>query len=68
MARQQLAIGQLLDLDWNAAKEFGEEDYFEVRVEAVGVDWLVVRKSCGEALSVTFGSPEQFENFLDNLD
>lgn len=70
---KQLAIGQLLHLDWNTAKVMGDEavayddEGGAVRVEAVGVDWLVVRLACGLPMSATFDSPEQFENFLDNL-
>jgi len=69
----RLAIGEILYPGWNGAKELGDESvancFKGVRVEAVGVDWVVVRDvASGEVLSATFDSPEQLENFLDNME
>ncbi len=69
----QPAIGQLLHPEWNEAKELGDEDVAYncdgVRVEAVGADWIITRRvDNGKVLAATFDSPEQFENFLDNME
>ena len=50
-----LLVGQTIDLGWNGAKYFDEMlGYSEVRVEAVGVDWIVVRTSSGKAYATGF--------------
>ena len=50
-----IQVGQTIDLGWNGAKYFDEMlGYSEVRVEAVGVDWIVVRTPTGKAYATGF--------------
>ncbi len=52
----QLLPGDVIKLGWNGAKHLGDETvaYEQVRVEAAGADWVVVRTERGEALAATF--------------
>ena len=46
-------IGYQFKLGWNGAKQLGDtaKAYQEVRIEAVGTDWMVIRTEEGTALT-----------------
>ncbi len=52
----QILPGEVIKLGWNGAKLLGDENlaYGQVRVEAVGADWIVVRSEAGESRAATF--------------
>lgn len=52
----QLLPGDVIKLGWNGAKHLGDESlaYEQVRVEAAGADWVVIRTESGESMAATF--------------
>lgn len=52
----ELQIGQAITLSHNGSKILGSEliSYSQVRVEAIGTDWVVVRNDMGDAYAGTF--------------
>jgi hypothetical protein len=52
----QLLPGDVIKLGWNGAKHLGDESlaYEQVRVEAAGADWVVIRTESGESRAATF--------------
>tara|TARA_R110000744_G_C19357750_1_gene561058 strand:+ start:2503 stop:2718 length:216 start_codon:yes stop_codon:yes gene_type:complete len=52
----QLLPGEVIKLGWNGAKLLGDENlaYEQVRVEAAGADWVVVRSEAGKSRAATF--------------
>lgn len=52
-----LLVGQKIRLGWNGAKYFTESiAYEEVRVEAVGIDWIVIRDQNDNAHATGFAA------------
>lgn len=62
-----LQIGQTIELGWNGAKYLGDSflSHSEVRVEAVGIDWIVVRDNAGRPWSATFEQGDDFKKELE---
>lgn len=61
-------VGQCIKLGWNGAKYFNEIlAYEDVRVEAVGVDWVVVRDSNGRPWATGFLKDEGHASMLQEL-
>lgn len=61
-------IGQLITLGWNGSKYFTEyAAYSDVRVEAIGIDWIVVRDSNGRAHAAAFPQGEGHAKMLQTL-
>jgi hypothetical protein len=44
---------------------FGRDSYENKRIEAVGVDWVVVRDSDGRSLFANFKSNEEMVNLIN---
>lgn len=66
----QICIGSIGRLCWNTAKRLGDEfaSGDEVRVEAYGVDWIVVRDTSSEkALFASFTHPKEKDRFWETL-
>lgn len=61
-----MQIGQTFSAEWNAAKTLGctSMAYTEMRVEAVGFDWVVVRDADGDAHAATFHTEAEKQEFL----
>ena len=63
-----IQIGQTIELGWNGAKYFNEIlAYSEVRVEAVGIDWIVVRDSNGRPWATGFLPDEGHDAMMQEL-
>lgn len=63
-------IGEEKILTWNPAKECGDSLYSgdPVRVEACGVDWVVLRNRNGKALSATFKNKKERDQFWNECE
>lgn len=59
-------IGEIVYLGWNGAKRLCDNSvaYSDVWVEAVGVDWVVVRDETGVAHAATFCQGEDMREVL----
>lgn len=63
-----IQVGQTIELGWNGAKYFNEIlAYSEVRVEAVGIDWIVVRDSNGRPWATGFLPDEGHDIMIQEL-
>jgi hypothetical protein len=52
---KMILVGQAIYLGWNGSKYFNEHlAYSEVRVEATGADWVVIRDTDGRASAAAF--------------
>ena len=62
-------IGLLFILGHNGAKQLGSQygAYNEVRIEAVGIDWIVVRDESGAAAVGTFGQAGEHWSVADMI-
>lgn len=58
----QILVGQIIDVSYNGAKYILGMDYGkECRVEAVGVDWIVLRDMGGVAYACAPGAANHAE-------
>lgn len=65
----QILIGAELVPDWDAAKWLGDTMLTgeALRVEAFGVDWIVLRSSDGEAHAAAFSSQKSLLGFIGDM-
>lgn len=63
-------IGEELLLNWNTAKELGDEllSGAPIRIEAFGHDWVVVRGSNGRAHAASFETYRALFDWYKSLD
>lgn len=64
-----LKVGQPVHVGWNAAKCFNGDiiAYENVRVEAVGYDWLVVRDNRGIPYTAAFLDQSEVDEFMREI-
>lgn len=61
-------VGQTIELGWNGAKYFDEIlAYSEVRVEAVGIDWVVIRDRNGRSWATGFPPEKDHKTMMREL-
>ena len=62
-------VGEEIKLGWNGAKYFTENLAYEtVRVEAVSIDWIVIRDSNGHPWATGFLPQEGHDNMRQELE
>lgn len=71
MYLNELQVGMRISVGWNSAKWLGDTQisyHTELRVEAVGFDWLVLRcASTGLAYTAAFSNEQQAKEFMDEV-
>jgi hypothetical protein len=62
-------IGCVIEVGHNGSKMLGDEyvSYSDVRVEAIGIDWVVVRTEHGKSLSATFADAMTYNEIEKEL-
>lgn len=64
-----LRVGSVIPVGHNGSKSLGDEylSYTNVRIEAIGSDWLIVRTCEGVSASVNFVKPTDISEMVEEL-
>ena len=65
----RLRVGGVIPVGHNGSKSLGDEylSYTDVRIEAIGSDWIIVRTYEGLSASVNFAEPTDIREMVEEL-